>query len=155
MIIDRVATLVSANAAFAVVIAGVAEHLLTEPVNIARLLLHPEGVAPRILNLDEWAWHVVDRVRDEALHNADAQLSALLDEVESYVSDVPRTAGPGHLGFAVPLRLRSDAGELHLLTTLTRFGTAVDVTVSELRLEAFLPADAATAEILGSLALPR
>jgi hypothetical protein len=77
--------------------------------------------------------------------------------LEGLVPDRPRHPGPEHLGFAVPLRLSSGDGELHLLTTLTHFGTAVDVTVAELRLEAFLPADAATASILTNLgrATPR
>jgi hypothetical protein len=110
-------------------------------------------VAPRILNLGEWAWHVVDHLRDESVRNPDARLAALAEELEAFAGH--RSTGPGHVGFAVPLRLRSDHGELHLLSTLTHFGTALDVTLAELRLEAFLPADAATAEILGSLALPR
>jgi hypothetical protein len=63
----------------------------------------------------------------------------------------PREPGPDYLGFAVPLRLRSGDGELRLLTTLTYFGTAVDVTIAELRLEAFLPADETTATILANL----
>jgi hypothetical protein len=149
VIIDRGGELVSANAAFGVVTAGAAPELLAPPVNVARLFLHPDGVAPRILNLGEWAWHVVDHLRDESVRNPDARLAALAQELEAFAGH--RSPGPGHVGFAVPLRLRSDHGELHLLSTLTHFGT----TLAELRLEAFLPADAATAEILGSLALPR
>ncbi len=72
-------------------------------------------------------------------------------ELEELVPDRPRQPGPDYLGFAVPLRLRSSDGELRLLTTLTHFGTAVDVTIAELRLEAFLPADEATAAILTEL----
>jgi transcriptional regulator with XRE-family HTH domain len=151
VIVDRGGELVAANAAFAVVTAGAAPALLAPPVNVARLFLHPDGVAPRILNLGEWAWHVVDRLREEAMRNPDERLAALVDELELYAG--PRSTGPGHVGFAVPLRLRAGDDELHLLTTLAHFGTAVDVTVAELRLEAFLPADARTAEILASLAL--
>jgi hypothetical protein len=85
------------------------------------------------------------------------RLQALVTELEGLVPERPRHLGPEHLGFAVPLRLASSDGELQLLTTLTHFGTAVDVTVAELRPEAFLPADQATAAILTNLgrATPR
>jgi transcriptional regulator with XRE-family HTH domain len=151
VIVDRHGDLVSANDAFAVLTDGVAPQLLAPPVNVARLLLHPQGVAPRIANLDEWAWHVIDAFRQEAARNPDDQLEALVAELEGLVPDRPRRPGPEYLGIAVPLLLASGDGELQLLTTLTYFGTAVDVTVAELRLEAFLPADAATASILANL----
>jgi MmyB-like transcription regulator ligand binding domain len=136
---------VSADAAFYALTAGVAPALLAPPVNVARVLMHPDGLAPRIVNFDEWAWRVLDRVGEEATHNADPELAALLAELEPFAPERPRESS---LGFAVPLHLRSQEGDMHLLTTLTRFGTAVDVTVAELRLEAFLPADVTTAAIL-------
>jgi hypothetical protein len=108
-------------------------------------------MAPRIINLDEWAWHVIDRLHQEVLNIPNGRLDALVNELEALVPDRPRQPGPDYLGFAVPLRLRSDDGELRLLTTLTHFGTAVDVTVAELRLEAFLPADEQTAAVLRDL----
>jgi hypothetical protein len=86
------------------------------------------------------------------VRNPDERLAALVTELVALVPDRPRRPGPDHLGFAVPLRLRSGDGELRLLTTLTHFGTALDVTVAELRLEAFLPADDATAAALGQRA---
>jgi hypothetical protein len=104
------------------------------------------GLAPRIVNFGDWAWHVLDRVAEEATHNADPQLEALLAELEPLAPERPRETS---LGFAVPLHLRSPDGDVHL-TTLTRFGTAVDVTVAELRLEAFLPADDQTARLLST-----
>jgi hypothetical protein len=113
-----------------------------------RLLLHPHGMAPRIANLDQWAWHVIDALRQETMRNPNDRLEALVAELEALVPERPRHPGPDHLGFTVPLRLSSSDGELQLLTTLTHFGTAVDVTVAELRLEAFLPADQVTASIL-------
>jgi len=113
------------------------------------VLLHPQGMAPRIVNLDEWAWHVIDRLHQEVVSNPNDRLNALVSELEALVPGRPRQPGPDYLGFAVPLRLRSGDGELRLLTTLTHFGTAVDVTIAELRLEAFLPADEETAAILG------
>jgi transcriptional regulator with XRE-family HTH domain len=151
VIVDRHGDLVAANAAFWVLTDGVAAPLREPPVNVARLLLHPHGMAPRIANLDQWAWHVIDALRREALRTPNDQLQALVTELEGLVPERPRDLGPDHLGFAVPLRLASGDGELRLLTTLTHFGTAVDVTVAELRLEAFLPADQATAAILTNL----
>jgi transcriptional regulator with XRE-family HTH domain len=147
VIADRHGDVVSANAAFWTLVEDADQELLVPPVNVARLLLHPRGLAPRIVNLDEWAWHVVDALHRETLRNPNPELEALAAEVEQLVPD-RREPAPDHLGFAVPLRLRSPAGELALLTTLMHFGTAVDVTVAELRLEAFLPADAATAALL-------
>lgn len=148
IVVDRHGDLVAANDAFHHLTEGVAEHLLTPPVNVARLLLHPEGTAPRIVNLDEWSWHVLDGLRRQADRTPSPRLTSTLDELALLVPNRPRHPGPDHLGFAVPLRLRTRSGELHLLTTLTHFGTAVDVTVAELRLEAFLPADEATAALL-------
>ena len=103
-------------------------------------------MAPRIANFPEWARHVLEGLRREAARNPDDELDGLLAELETYVPDAPLP--PGHLGFAVPLRLRTEAGELRLMTTITTFATAVDVTISELRLEAFLPVDQATAALL-------
>jgi transcriptional regulator with XRE-family HTH domain len=151
VVVDRHGDLVAANEAFWALTDGVAAHLREPPVNVPRLLLHPQGLAARIVNLDQWAWHVIDALGQEALRNPDDQLRALVAELAGLVPPRPRQLGPGHLGFAAPLRLTSSEGELQLLTTLTHFGTAVDVTVAELRLEAFLPADQATAALLADL----
>ncbi|MER7198137.1 transcriptional regulator [Streptomyces sp. CB01635] len=148
VIIDRRADLVAANAAFGALTEGVDPALLSAPVNIARVLLHPRGLAPRIVNLDEWAWHVIDGLHDESVRNSNRALTELVAELEDMVPDRPRQAGPDYLGFAVPLRLRTERGELRLLSTLTHFGTAVDVTLAELKLEAFLPLDQETAALL-------
>ena len=151
VIVDRHGDLVAANDAFWALTEGVAAPLRAPPVNVPRLLLHPQGMAPRIANLDQWAWHVIDALRQETMRNPNDRLQALVAELEGLVPQRPRRPGPDHLGFAVPLRLSSSDGDLQLLTTLTHFGTAVDVTVAELRLEAFLPADQATAAILTRL----
>ncbi|WP_326821876.1 helix-turn-helix domain-containing protein [Streptosporangium sp. NBC_01756] len=136
IVVDARHELVLANDAFGLLTEGVAEHLLRPPVNVLRLALHPEGLAARIVNLEQWAQHILDRIpRDD-----------LYEELSGYV---PHSApGPDHVGFAVPVRLRSARGELRLTTTITTFATALDVTVAELKLEAFLPADAATAALL-------
>jgi transcriptional regulator with XRE-family HTH domain len=151
VIVDRHADLVASNDGFGALTGGVAPELLARPVNVARMLLHPQGMAPRIANFDGWAWHVIDRLHQEMARNPSGRLNDLITELEELVPNRPRQPGPDYLGFAVPLRLRSSDGELRLLTTLTHFGTAVDVTIAELRLEAFLPADEATASILTEL----
>jgi transcriptional regulator with XRE-family HTH domain len=154
VVVDRHGDLVSANAAFDALTAGVAPHLLVPPVSVPRVLLHPRGLAPRIANLDEWAWHVIDRVHAESVRNPDDRLRGLAAELAG-LAPPRRRDSPQHLGFAVPLRLRppdpADTRELTLITTLTHFGTAVDVTVAELRLEAFLPADRETSAMLTEL----
>jgi transcriptional regulator with XRE-family HTH domain len=138
--------LVAANAALAVLTEGAASELLQPPVNVLRLALHPGGMADRVQNLAEWGQHIIESLRARSLRSPDPRLDELIAELEGYV---PATApGADHLGFAVPLRLRCDEGELHLITTLTSFATAVDVTLAELELEAFLPADDATARLL-------
>ena len=149
VIVQPYGELVAANGAFGLLTAGASRALLDPPINVLRLALHPEGMAPRVGNLAEWGRHIINSLRAHALKSPDPRLDAFLGELESYVPNA--SPGPDHLGFAVPLRLQSDEGELRLLTTLTSFATAVDVTLAELRLEAFLPADDATAESLRRL----
>lgn len=139
--------LVLANAAFDVLTEGAAAHLLEPPVNVLRLALHPEGMGPRVVNLAAWGRHITESLRARATAHPDPELDAMVAELAGYLPTA--TPAPGeHLGFAVPLRLRTAGGELRLLTTLTSFATAVDVTLAELHLEAFLPADAATCDLL-------
>ena len=150
LVVDRQWNLVAANATIYRLVSGASPALLEPPVNVIRLTLHPDGLAPRIVNLAEWSWHVIDGLCREAALVPNLEADALIAELVSLIPPRPET-GPDHLGFAVPLRLRSPGGELRLITTLTRFGTAVDVTVSELRMEAFLPADEPTAAALPGL----
>jgi transcriptional regulator with XRE-family HTH domain len=138
--------LVAANAALDLLTEGAAPELLEPPLNVLRLALHPKGLAPRVLNLPEWGRHIVESLRGRLVRSPDPRLDAFVAELESYVPEA--VPGPGHLGFAVPLRLRCGETELRLLTTLTSFATAVDVTLAELQLEAFLPADESTAAYL-------
>jgi transcriptional regulator with XRE-family HTH domain len=148
--VDRGWHLVAGNRGVAVLTGGVAPELLTPPVNVLRLSLHPDGMAPRIANLAQWRGHLLDRLAREAALTGDAGLVALRDELLAYpggVEHVPPDAGR----VVVPLRIRAGEGELAFLSTVTTFGTAVDVTVAELSIEAFLPADAATAEALRAL----
>jgi transcriptional regulator with XRE-family HTH domain len=142
---DRNADLVAANGAADALWAGAAPWLLEAPVNLARVLLHPDGVASRIGNLTEWGWHVIDGLARKADRDGNRALEAMIAELAEYVPARPQHLPPGHLGFAVPLRLRTGEQELALLTTLAHFATAIDVEVAELTLEAFLPGDAVTA----------
>jgi transcriptional regulator with XRE-family HTH domain len=148
IVIERSGELVATNGAVEILFDGCAAELLAAPANAYRIALHPEGMAPRIANFAEWARHVLEGIRADLDRSPDDGLAALYEELSRYVP--PARPKPGHLGFAVPLELRSDRGELHLMTTIMSFATAVDVTVSELKLEAFLPADPATAAILMS-----
>lgn len=147
IVVDRYGELVAANAAFGVLTEGVAAELLVPPINVMRIALHPKGLAQRIANFPEWARHVRDRVHDEVVRNPDDRLSMVDEELAGYLPDEV-TPPANHLGFAVPMRLKSERGELRLMTTITTFATAVDVTVAELKLEAFLPADQETADLL-------
>ncbi|QFY13501.1 helix-turn-helix domain-containing protein [Nonomuraea phyllanthi] len=140
--------LAAANAAFDVLTEGAAPALLEPPVNVLRLALHPDGMARRVANLAEWGRHITGSLRAQAWQSPDRRLEELIAELDGYLPGQDPSAA--HLGFAVPLRLRVPEGELRLITTLTSFATAVDVTLSELRLEAFLPADESTAAILGA-----
>lgn len=146
LIIDNRGTLVDANAAFTLFHEGCAPELLRPPVNVRRLALHPDGLAGRVVNLPEWGRHVTEALRVRARLSPDPELDALVAELEGYLP--PVDPGPGYVGFAVPLRLRSDDGELRLITTLMSVATATDVCLAELCLEAFLPADQGSADIL-------
>jgi transcriptional regulator with XRE-family HTH domain len=150
--VDRHWTLVQSNAAVAPMLAGADPSLLAPPVNVLRLSLHPQGLAPRIENLAEWRAHVLERVRQQIELSADPKLIELIEELRAYPSSgaPPRTTGDyGHV--AVPLRLKTEAGTLSFFSTTTVFGTPVDVTLSELAIEAFFPADTETAEALRRL----
>ncbi|WP_436529292.1 helix-turn-helix domain-containing protein [Actinoplanes sp. HUAS TT8] len=153
VIVDRHGDLLTANPAFRVITQGAAPHLLTPPINLPRLLLHPDGVAPRIINLPEWSRHILEAVRAESARNPTPRLLRLADELATLVPP-PAPPAPSYLGLAVPLELRTAHRTLRLITTLTHFGTATDVTLAELRLEAFLPADDVTAATLFALAGP-
>ncbi|GAA1981865.1 helix-turn-helix transcriptional regulator [Catenulispora subtropica] len=146
LMIRRPGRLLAANRAIAVFLEGCDPALLEPPVNVLRIMLHPDGVAPRVANLGQWGRHVVDNLRALAAQSPDRETDDLVDELAGYVPEV-RT-DQEHLGFAVPLRLTAPEGELRLLTALSSFATALDVTVAEVMLESFLPADAATTAIL-------
>ena len=137
--------LVIANRAFELFHEGVDPALLEPPVNVFRLALHPDGNAPRVRNLPEWGRHITEHQRTQLARSPDPSLEALLTELEGYLPPLPPQ--PDVLGFSVPLVMGTSHGDVRLITTLTSFATAADVTLAELHLEAFLPADEATAEV--------
>jgi hypothetical protein len=147
--VNRHWELLAANAAVFTLLQGVAGHLLEGKVNVLRLSLHPDGLAPRILNLAEWRRHILARLGHEIDHCADPKLVILRDELEALpgpaqrAPDRPEPASAGRI--AVPLHLQGDTGVLSFLSTTTVFGTAVDVTLSEVAIETFVPADSETA----------
>ncbi|MFN3349923.1 helix-turn-helix domain-containing protein [Pseudorhodoplanes sp.] len=154
--IDRHWTMLAANAAVAPLLAGAAAALLAPPLNVLRLSLHPDGLSGRILNLAQWRAHLLERLRRQIEITADPVLVLLLKELEGYPAPRPPgpIAKPDHADVIVPLRLRiGDDTVLSLISTTTVFGTPQDITLSELALETFFPADAVTAEILRGMAV--
>ncbi|MDP2411969.1 MAG: helix-turn-helix transcriptional regulator [Pseudolabrys sp.] len=155
--VDRHWTMLAANAAVGRLVSGVAPHLLAPPVNVLRLSLHPEGLAPRIANLAEWRTHLLVRLRRQIDVSADPVLESLMQELAALPAPKsPRPARPvgPEAAVVVPLQLHSDAGLLMLISTTTVFGTPLDITVAEIALETFFPADTSTAEKLRQLAGP-
>jgi transcriptional regulator with XRE-family HTH domain len=147
--VDRHWTLIASNRAVAPLLAGVVQALLSPPVNVLRLSLHPDGLSSRIVNLAQWRSHLLTRLRRQVDLTNDPQLEDLLRELRDY--PVPRGAKrelsdqrQAYAGIAIPLQLITDAGTLAFISTTTVFGTPVDVTLSELALETFFPADALT-----------
>jgi transcriptional regulator with XRE-family HTH domain len=154
--VDRHWTLVDANGAVTPLLAGADPSLLAPPVNVLRLSLHPSGLAPRIANLPEWRAHLFERLRKQIEISADPVLVALLKELRALPAPgplrrPPPPVNPDYAGVVVPLQLATDAGVLSFLSTTTVFGTPVDVTLSEIALESFFPADRATAGALQRL----
>jgi len=148
--LDRRWHILAANTSASVLIDGVAANLLEQP-NALRIALHPDGLAPRIRNLGQWRHHLLERLRREVAVSGDDDLGVLLAELETYPGDDPHGAELGGVsgGVMVPLELVTPQGTpLSLLSTVTTFGTALDLTAAELSIEAFLPADAATAVAL-------
>jgi hypothetical protein len=152
VVIDRAWEMLGANRALGLLVAGVAPELMEPPVNVLRVALHPDGMAPRIINLGEWRGHLLDRLERQIALTGDPALAALLDEVSAYPG--PQRDSASEPEIAVPLRLRTEVGELSFISTVATFGTAVEVTASELSIESFFPADEQTAEAL-RLAAPR
>ena len=149
--IDRHWNLISANRMVMPLLEGVAPELLAAPINVMRLALHPQGTASRTVNLAEWAANLLDRLYRQYEATADPELLKLHQELRSYPTPA-RTSPTAIDGVAIPLRLRMGDDVLSFISTTMMFGTPVDVTLSELAIESFFPADAATADRLRAMA---
>lgn len=152
---DRHWNLVLSNRMVAPLLAGVDPDLLQAPINLLRISLHPKGLAPRILNLDQWREHLFERLRLQVRQTGDDVLAALLMELQAYPGQSDgqgRRLDGEHLGVLMPFLVQTPLGLLNLISTTTVFGSPVDITLQELALETFFPGDEATADILGDWA---
>jgi transcriptional regulator with XRE-family HTH domain len=153
LVVDRQWNVVAANGPARALMQGADPSLLEPPVNVLRLSLHPNGVASRIANFEEWASHLVARLERQVMLTGDPALTLLLDELRGYPGVPSRVTFPeleGAEKVFVPLRWRAGGTELTFFSTVTTFGTAIDVTLAELIIESFFPADAATAAALNA-----
>jgi transcriptional regulator with XRE-family HTH domain len=151
LVVDRQWNLVLANRAVGLLLSGVPAALLAPPVNVLRLSLHPDGLSSRITNFEEWSGHLLSRLGREVTATGDAGLVALYDELGalpgvSREHHVPHGDGANRL--MVTLRMRTPLGDLAFFSTVATFGTAVDITLAELSIESFFPADTTTAGVL-------
>jgi transcriptional regulator with XRE-family HTH domain len=155
--VDRHWNLVAANSMVPLMLAGADPSLLQGQANVLRLSLHPRGVAPRIANLAQWRNHIFERLRQQIQATGDHVLASLLEELRGY--PVPEGGADihvegEHLGVVMPFKYRSEHGVLNFISTTTIFGTPVDVTLQELAMETFFPADAMTAQALRQMMSP-
>ncbi|WP_030168338.1 helix-turn-helix domain-containing protein [Spirillospora albida] len=148
VVVDRFWNLIDANDAAGLFLEGAPPELLEPPLNVLRLSMHPDGMARDIVNLPEWRAHMIDRVRRHVALTADASLARLYRELRDFPGGVAEITSPVGGGVVVPLRIRRDGGELAFFSTVATFGTPVDITVAELAIESFYPADAATTAFL-------
>ncbi|MFE7639014.1 helix-turn-helix domain-containing protein [Kitasatospora sp. NPDC057518] len=165
VVVDGSFRVLAANRSLGLLLDGVAPHLLEPPFNAIRITLHPDGLAPRIVNLRQWRRHLLERMERQLELVRAEPLRRLYEEVRGYPepagdpADEPaddRVDGPGAYGspFALPLRIRYEERVLSFLSTIATFNTPLDVTVSELAMETFLPADAETVRFLQSVVGP-
>ncbi|MET9319781.1 helix-turn-helix transcriptional regulator [Streptomyces sp. NPDC003038] len=154
LVVDGTYTVVAANRGIAMLMEGMPEELLTPPLNAMRLTLHPRGLAPRILNLREWRGHLLEQMERQIALGRSQALRALYAEVAAYpVVERPADDGPDEAVpyIALPLRIEHDGHVLSFVSSISTFNTPMDVTVAELAIETFLPADPATVKYLRSL----
>ncbi|EXG79207.1 helix-turn-helix domain-containing protein [Cryptosporangium arvum] len=151
VVIDKNWNLVEANSGLALFADSVEPSLLEPPINVLRLSLHPGGMAPRVVNLGEWRAHLLTRLERQVAGTGDRAAAELLAELTAYPGGLDREAEPQPHDVVVPLRYRHQEHELSFLSMTAVFGTPLDVTVAELAIESFYPADAATAKFLRSL----
>jgi transcriptional regulator with XRE-family HTH domain len=152
--VDRHWTMLASNRMVPLLLQGLPEALTAAPLNVLRLSLHPDGLAPRIVNLPQWRAHLLHRLRHQVAASGDPVLAALAEELRGYPVPGGEPIEPvlpdGHV--YVPLQLHTPVGVLGFISTVTVFGTPTDITLSELALETFFAADESTARALRSLA---
>ena len=153
VVVDRLWNVVLTNRAAGLLMVGLPDEVLGPPVNVFRVCLHPDGLAARTRNFDEWAAYLLGQLHRTATLTADPELRALADEVDAYpnvieLDDWRRRPGSDEPALLIPLRLDVGGAELSLFTTLTTFGTPQDITLAELAVELFYPADDASEAIL-------
>lgn len=158
VVIDRLWNVAMANRAALMLTAGMPDELAGPPLNVYRLCLHPDGLARRTTNFVDWATYLLEQLRRSIVLSGDPTLEALLDEVSAYpnvqqILPLVGTARGDDPPLLVPLRLSTPAGELSLFTTLTTFGTPRDVTIDELAIELFFPADERSDDMLRDMSL--
>jgi transcriptional regulator with XRE-family HTH domain len=149
VVLDGHWNLIAANAAVEVLLEGVAPELLEPPANVLRLSLHPDGMAARIANLGEWRAHLLERLRRQVSLTGNPELAALAQEAEDWPAPSADLELPAQQ-IVAPLRLHAAGGELAFFSTVATFGTAVEITTSEISIESFFPADPTTAKALRS-----
>jgi transcriptional regulator with XRE-family HTH domain len=146
--VDRHWTMVAANRVVGNLLAAISDKsLLAPPANVLRLSLHPAGLAPQIANLPEWRQHLLDRLSHQIEITADETLIRLRGELQSYPQSTNKKAArdrPESSDLFVPLELDTPVGRLSFFSTTTVFGTPIDVTLSEIAIESFFPANEET-----------
>jgi transcriptional regulator with XRE-family HTH domain len=150
--VDRHWNVVLSNHALPRLYDGCAPELLKAPINAVRLLMHPHGIAPRIVNLAEWRWHVLTVLRQQIQSRPDPVIEALLEEVSGYAGPKGPVIQDGSQQLAVPIKIATDYGIMSFLGTTTVFGTPTEVTLSELALEMWFPADPETTAAVARMA---
>ena len=149
--VDRHWNMIAANGAVALLTQLAAPELFVPPVNVLRVAMHPKGLAPHIVNRAEWRAHLLERLDHQIDASADAGLIALREELAAYPAPADPHGGSAANGIAVPLILDTPMGQIRFVSTVTIFGTPVDITLSELAIEAFFPADAKSAALLQAM----
>jgi transcriptional regulator with XRE-family HTH domain len=144
LVMDDGWNLVASNTGMTALLDGLPAELLTPPVNIMRVALHPAGAAPRIANLAQWREHLLARLHRQIVAGGSAVLQELYDEVVSYGSPVDHPEQPSAVDLVIPLRIRQGSVELSFFSTVATFGTPMDITLTELAIETFFPADDVT-----------
>lgn len=155
IVVDGMYQVVAANQGMAMLLEGVADHLLRPPMNAMRITLHPDGLAPRILNLREWRGHLLEQMERQLALMRSSPLRKLYDEVSAYPlgsgGQERAATGGDHAPFALPMVIEHAGHVLSFVSTIATFNTPMDVTVSELAIETLLPADPETAQTLRRL----